>query len=157
MPWWHNWLSASNLSRWHQPVPGSIPERSNNYVKIEEIFWNFLKMHIFRVKIRFRYQYRINARFEKKKISESAPVPYSKNNKNGESTLVPYSKKTKIGESEPCASYDKDANSAISRCRFQALGPAWKKHVPIWLLNSSTNDSTKRNEIHLEVNVFCNH
>ena len=78
-------------------------------------------MHIFRVKIRFRYQYRINARFEKKKISESAPVPYSKNNKNGESTLVPYSKKTKIGESEPCASYDKDANSAISRCRFQAL------------------------------------
>ena len=86
-------------------------------------------MHIFRVKIRFRYQYRINARFEKKKISESAPVPYSKNNKNGESTLVPYSKKTKIGESEPCASYDKDANSAISRCRFQALaGPVALPH-----------------------------
>ena len=96
-------------------------------------------MHIFRVKIRFRYQYRINARFEKKKISESAPVPYSKNNKNGESTLVPYSKKTKIGESEPCASYDKDANSAISRCRFQAL-PLPMTAFPYHRLISGSHD-----------------
>jgi hypothetical protein len=48
-------------------------------------------------------------------------VPDSKKWKFGNRHQCRIRKKNKIRESAPCVSYDKDANSVISWCRFEAL------------------------------------
>ena len=65
-------------------------------------------------------------------------------------------KKDKIEKSAPCASYDKNANSAISWCRFEALpySPDMKERTRGWQRKKSTkkiNKINKNQKVHRKI------
>ena len=135
MPWWHKLLKRRIRSRWHKPVPGSNPDRSYKYLEMEEFSENSWKFAFYVGKIDSGISTGVVPDSKKKEnLVIGTSAVFEKKQNWGIDTSAVFEKKNKIEKSAPCASYDKNANSAISWCRFEALpySPDMKERTSLW-------------------------